>query len=645
MKVTLFSPSFISLKARLKVSDKKELAIQGILLSAAFFAIVIVFLIIFYLIRGAYPLYQHVNLLDFLFGLVWQPNQQIYGAAPIILGTVYVTIGAMIISLPLGLGCAIFIAFIAPKKVRVFIKSAVELLAGVPSVVFGFFGIQVILPWVRNTFDTPGPSLFAASLLVGLISLPVVVSVMEDALTSVSRDMWEASMGIGATKWETISKVIIQSSISGLGAAVLLGVGRSMGETMAVLMVAGNSNTIPLTFFDLFKPISTITGTIGMEMGEAFGLTHMIALFGLAVILMLIVLVINSISNLTISRLRKRMQGELKHTGRVPKKEARIIRWIFLIVVSVVILDFISVIAGIIIAIVVAAIVTGIWILIKVLPRVLLQGIAFSIISIAAATVVFFLGYIIYDIVSKGAPVATVQFIFSMPSGNGKSGGIFSAIIGTLELVAGALIIAVPIGICAAIYLNEYSRENILKKIIRIGVDNLNGMPSIIFGLFGYTLLVIQFGFGYSLIAGQFTLGFMILPTIIRTTEESLKTVPQSLREASLALGATKWQTITKIVLPTSAPGTLTGIILSIGRAAGETAPILFTACALSRFLPRSLLDPVMALPYQIYMLSTVYPGAISQAYGTAYVLLVLVLLMYGIAIVLRMYYRSKFKL
>jgi phosphate transport system permease protein len=410
-------------------------------------------------------------------------------------------------------------------------------------------------------------------------------------------------------------------------------------------MVAGNSNTIPLTFIGIFWPISTITGTIGLEMGEAFGLTHAVALFGLAVILMLIVLVVNSISNLTISRLSKRMHGELKHNTRFSKKETRILKWILLIVASAVILDYLAVNIGLVIAISIAAIVTGIWIMIKILPRRSLQAIAFTIISFAAAIVVFFICYILYDIVSKGAPVATVKFIFSMPSGNGKSGGIYSAIIGTLELVAGALIVAVPIGICAAIYLNEYSRENLLKKIIRIGVDNLNGLPSIIFGLFGYTLFVMQFGFGYSLIAGQLTLGFMILPMIIRTTEESLKTVPQSLREASLALGATKWQTITKVVLPASTPGTLTGIILGIGRAAGETAPILFTACAFSRFLAGSLTDPVMALPYQIYMLSTTYPDAISQAYGTAYVLLILVLLMYGIAIVSRYYYRNKFKM
>ncbi|HME55645.1 MAG TPA: phosphate ABC transporter permease PstA [Candidatus Lokiarchaeia archaeon] len=647
--MTLLSPNFISLRTRLKNSNKKELTIQGFLFLASFVAIIVVFLVIVFLIRQAYPLYLHTSVADFLFGLKWLPDatNPSFGAAPIILGTIFVTIGAMVIALPLGLGCAIFIAFIAPPKIRVFMKSAVELLSGVPSVIFGFFGLQIIVPWIRNTFDTAGPSFFAASLIVGLIALPTIVTVMEDAMTSAGRDLWEASVGLGATRWETISKVIIPSAISGIGAGIMLGVGRAMGETMAVLMVAGNSNIIPLTVFDLFRPISTITGTLGLEMGESSnGTTHQFALYSLAVLLMVMVMAINLISSYFISRLKNRMQGETKKRAiRMPVRPRRVTKWILWMVIAILLLDFIAANSTIFIAFIVLSIVIGAVVLFHFLPRQAVQYIAFGLAIGAFALVMFFLGYVLYDVISKGARVVTFQFIFSMPTYGGSKGGVFASLVGTLELVGGALLVAAPIGICAAIYLNEYSRETWLKKIIRIGIDNLNGLPSIIFGLFGFTLLVITFKFGISLLAGQITLGFMILPTIIRTTEESLKAIPLSLREASLALGSTKWQTISQVVLPASAPGTLTGIILSIGRAAGETAPLLFTACAFSRFLPQSELDTVQAMSWQIYLLTQAYPNAIMQAYGVAFVLLVLVLIMYSIAIIVRYYYKNKFKL
>ncbi len=633
--------------------NKKEFSIQAALAAIAFIAIVIVFLIIVFLIREAFPLYEHVSLVEFFSGMIWLPNSvpEHFGALPIIIGTVLVTLGAMVIALPLGIGCALFIAFIAPRKIRMFMKSAIELLAGVPSVVFGFFGVQVILPWIRNTFDVPGQSWFAASLLIGLIALPTVVSVAEDAFTAVGRDLWDASLSVGATKWETISKVIFPSSLSGVGVAVILGVGRAMGETMAVMMVAGNSKLIPTQFLDLFRPISTITATLGLEMGEApLGSAHMYALYGLALLLLVFVMVVNTLSSYVTANLKKKMGGEIKMNKKISPKPAKLVKMLVMFVIAFLVLDIVASNAGLMVAILTGAAGFSAWFMWRFVPRGVVQAIAFGLMTLAACIVLAFLGYIIYDIVSNGAPVVTWEFLTAFPKGGGREGGIMPAIIGTLYLVAGALIVAVPIGICTAIYLNEYARDvgisGAIKKVIRVGVDNLNGMPSIIFGLFGYTLFVVTFGFGKSMLAGQLTLGFMVLPTIIRTTEESLKNVPNHLREASFALGATKWQTITKVVLPASTPGTITGIILSIGRAAGETAPILFTAAIISsRFLPDSIMDPVMALPFQIYALTRDFPGAIDQAYGTAFVLLVLVLAMYSIAIISRNHYRNKIRL
>jgi phosphate transport system permease protein len=258
-------------------------------------------------------------------------------------------------------------------------------------------------------------------------------------------------------------------------------------------------------------------------------------------------------------------------------------------------------------------------------------------------TVVCILIFILYDIFSNGLSHVTLQFLTESPSNLGRGGGIYPAIIGTLYLILGSIAIALPLGIGTAIYLVEYTKENALTKFIRTATDLLNGTPSIVFGLFGFTFLVLYLGFGISLLAGIVTLALMVLPTVIRTTEEALRSVPDSIREGSYALGATKWQTIRKVVIPPAMPGIITGAILSIGRAAGETAPIMFTAVVfMQRRLPDSIFDPVMALPYHLFVLATNVPGARDNQYATAVVLLVLVIFIFGIAIVIRTHFDRK---
>jgi phosphate transport system permease protein len=267
---------------------------------------------------------------------------------------------------------------------------------------------------------------------------------------------------------------------------------------------------------------------------------------------------------------------------------------------------------------------------------------AFFLIALSVAVVLVILGVILFEIIVNGAGAISWEFLTQSPRNLGRDGGIFPAIVGTLYLVGGALVCALPVGIATAIYLIEYTADTPLTRGIRTAVDLLNGTPSIVFGLFGFAFLVLFLNFGVSMIAGQITLGLMILPTVIRTTEESLRSIPKSLREGSYALGATKWQTIWRVVLPPALPGILTGAILSIGRAAGETAPIMFTAVVFSsRFLPSSLSEPVMALPYHLFILTTTVPGASAQKYGTAFVLLIMVLSIYFVAILVRRRYRS----
>ena len=236
-----------------------------------------------------------------------------------------------------------------------------------------------------------------------------------------------------------------------------------------------------------------------------------------------------------------------------------------------------------------------------------------------------------------------------MPADGMTKGGIYPAIIGTLCLIAGSMIFAFPIGVLSAIYMNEYAKDGWIKKLLHQMTSNLAGIPSIVFGLFGMALFVNKFGFGDSILAGSLTLGLMVLPVVIRTTEEALKAVNDTFRHASIALGSSKWQTTSRVVLPIAFPNIITGVILSIGRVSGETAPILFTVAAY--FLPRlpnSIFDQVMALPYHLYVIitsGTNIEESRPMAYGTALVLITIVLIMNLIANALRRYFGKKVKM
>lgn len=276
------------------------------------------------------------------------------------------------------------------------------------------------------------------------------------------------------------------------------------------------------------------------------------------------------------------------------------------------------------------------------------QRIAFMIFRILGLMVVGILFWILGFIVYNGIGVISWEFIFSAPTNGMTSGGIFPAIVGTLSLVVGSMIFAFPLGIMSAIYTNEYAGNGWVVRFIRIMTNNLASIPSIVFGLFGMALFVNTLGFGDSILAGSLTLGLLVLPLVIRTTEEALKSVPNSYRTGSLALGTTKLQTIRKVVLPAAFPNITTGLILSIGRVSGETAPILFTVAAY--FLPKlpsGIFDQVMALPYHLYVIvtsGTDIEASRPIAYGTALVLIMIVLLMNLIAMFIRRYFDKKLK-
>ena len=270
----------------------------------------------------------------------------------------------------------------------------------------------------------------------------------------------------------------------------------------------------------------------------------------------------------------------------------------------------------------------------------------FRLMSIAVVGVLFWiLGFIIV----KGIGVISWEFLTGMPRDGMTAGGILPAIVGTLCLTLGSIVIAFPLGILSGIYISEYTRDNWLVKLIRIMTNNLSGVPSIVFGLFGMALFVNTLGFGDSIIAGSFTLALLVLPIVIRTTEEALRRIDDSYRLGSLALGTTKLQTIRRVLLPMAMPNIITGLILSVGRVSGETAPILFTAVAY--FLPKlpsSIFDQVMALPYHLYVIATSgtdLEATRPMAYGTALVLIAIVLVINLAANGLRRYFNKKVKM
>jgi len=278
----------------------------------------------------------------------------------------------------------------------------------------------------------------------------------------------------------------------------------------------------------------------------------------------------------------------------------------------------------------------------------LLQRITFIAMRGVTYFIVLVIAYILIDIAWKGLPAISWKFLFSFPSDSGFGGGILPAILGTIYLTTGTILIALPLGMASAVFLTEYAKQGYLNQSIRLAIVTLAGVPSIVFGLFGLGLFVLFCGFGVSIISGSLTLACMILPTIIVSSEEALRSVPRALREGSLALGATKWQTIRRNVLPYAVPGMMTGAILGVGRAAGETAPILFTAAvAFKMVLPASVWSDTMALPYHLYYLATQGQDVVKvrpYQYGTAFVLLALVLAINLVAILIRSHFRKKYR-
>lgn len=292
-----------------KGERKSDLVINSVIRITGYSSILFVLLILFFLLREGLPALASTPLKT-LFSTRWYPIEGLYGILPLILGSILVTIAATLIALPFGIGTAVFLSEVAPPWLRDILKPIIEILAGIPSVVLGFIGILVFAPFFRSFLDIPtGLTAFTGAILLGLISIPTIVSVAEDALNTVPNSYRQAALALGATEWQTIWNVTLPAAKSGVLTAVMLGIGRSMGETMAVMMVTGNAPVLPLQLNSLFRPVRTMTATIASEMGEvASGSQHYEVLFFIGIVLFLLSLVINISASLVSTRSRGRSE-------------------------------------------------------------------------------------------------------------------------------------------------------------------------------------------------------------------------------------------------------------------------------------------------------------------------------------------------
>jgi phosphate transport system permease protein len=293
-------------------SKKRELIVETLIRAAGFSAIFFVALIFLFLLREGLPALWETSLGN-LFGRTWYPNEDYFGTLPLILGSVLVTAGAVVLALPLGLATAVFVREVAPGWLREILKPMIEVLAGIPSVVLGFLGMVVVAPLVRQALDLPtGLTAFAGSIVLGYMALPTVISVAEDAIDAVPQSYRDGALAMGATHWQTIWRVVLPAARSGIIMAVMLGIGRAIGETMAVMMVTGNAARLPQEWNALFLPVRTMTATIAAEMGEvAQGSTHYHVLFAVGILLFVVTFIINAVASLIVVRGGPRRGGRL----------------------------------------------------------------------------------------------------------------------------------------------------------------------------------------------------------------------------------------------------------------------------------------------------------------------------------------------
>ncbi len=619
------------LKQVSRATRLKELALKNLFLTCACVAVLAVVLIFVFTFWKATPVITDIGLGEF-FGLTWAPTEGHYGILALLAGSGIVTVGSLAIGVPLAVGCAVFLTEIAGKRLAGIVSTAVDLLAGVPSVVYGFFGLVILRPLVAGLTGGLGFGALTVWLVLAIMIVPTITTLTMDALRSIPMGIREASFAMGATRWQTIYKVVLPAAKMGIVNAVVLGMGRAIGETMAVLMVVGNAPVIP---GGIASPLSTITSQIALDMGYSSGL-HRSALFGMGVVLFIISASLVGIVR-AVSSARESGRGHSRHRRAKAADRAVVAGGVNFdhaeapaehAPAATLAADSVTPVTG---AVTEAR--EGSRARIK---RLLAEGakgggnknrtneVMLGVFRAAGIITAAVLAIIIGFVAVNGLPVMSLDFIFGWPEGVNAEGGIFPTIVSTLYVTALAMLICTPIAVLSAVYLAEYAKQGRLVTFIRYAADTLSSVPSIVMGLFGYAMFVEAMGLGLSMLSAALALALMMLPIVMRTTEEAIRAVPRYIRWGAYGLGATKWQVVSKIVLPSAFPRIATGIVLAIGRAIGETAVVLYTMGQAIN-LPLTPLDSGRPMTIHLYQLAN--EGINMQAaYGTALLLMVMIL-------------------
>ncbi len=554
-------------------------------LGAAILCVLSIVAIFSFLILQSIPFFRKIGLRDFLFGKVWSPDRYdtygtptpvgSYGIFPMLIGTLASGLSALLFGGTLGVFFAVFLVFFCPKRLKPLCNSLVLLLAGIPSVVYGFFGISFLLPIFSKIAPTNGSGLLATTLILGTMILPTVVALFKTALEAVPKTYYTGAVGLGSSHVQAVFCTMVPSARAGMRNALLLGLGRALGETMAVILVAGNAPTYPL---GLFRSFRVLTANIAMEMSYAGELQEG-ALIATGCVLLVLILILNL---------------ALEHRSHAPQKSNlsdRLTAWKSLFFRPFLIRTKVG-----------GMILSGVFVI---------------------AILIILPSFLIW----KGLPtwLSSPSFLFGKYEFGSQEITLLPSLVATLMAMLVSLAIAIPTGVMAAIYLREYASKNgLIVQTVRRAVGLLNGVPSIVYGLFGMMAFLPLLGGSASILAGALTVSILLLPTVIRATEESLSAVEAGQREGSFALGEGKTGTVLHIVLPAAFPGILSAVLLSIGRVLSESAPFLYTMGSVLTAMPKSYFDRGTTLAAALYQLAG-EGWHIEEAYATALILLIAV--------------------
>ena len=568
-----------------------------------------------FLAKESLPLFESVSLPSFLFSSKWNPmaftGTASFGIFHFLMGSISVSFLALLFSTILSLGCSIFFAFYFWEKGRRILYPLLDLLSGIPSVVYGFIGLTVGKPLFLKMGVSTGSCVLLASILLSILIFPFMVDSITDSMVKLKAKYFLEARALGLSPAYIILRLILPSSLRSIFLAFLLGSGRALGETMAVMMVVGNANLFP----KLLSKGETIASLIALEMGSAeYHSLHYHALYASGLVLLLLVALIH----LLVKMVEK--PGVLLRIFRFGKKKA--LQWE------------------------------------EATPRLLATGkraqasrsfsavllFLYSFLSflLIFSALLFFFLYIFY----KGYKVISPSFLLEAPKGMvlGEEGGIFPAITGSLAFSLTALVLSGLPSLFTAIFMVFYAKEGRKKESLHFFIHLLSGVPSIVLGLFSYSFFVYQLKLGRSVLSGAIALAIMIFPFMEIRMEKIFEEVPKSYLQSSESLGCSKGYTIRRLVLPYTLPELLSTMLLAFCFALGATPPILFTGGVAFAKSPTSLLSPAMALPLHLYLLLVQGGSSLSRAYGTALVMLFLLLIGNGIASLLTAYCHRKWQ-